>query len=82
VVKQRALSFWGWGYADKFPGGVQRRLVAGRLRATLGFAAGKPRRPPVLDEIRLDPPPLEPPKSLAGVCSAEHEDRRSGRRSA
>ncbi len=71
----RPLSFWGWGYADKFPGVWKRRLLATQLRAVLGFAAGKPRRPPELSRVRLSPSRIEPPATLGHVCSGDPEDR-------
>jgi len=74
-MTSRALNFWGWGYADKFPGRAKRLALAGQLRLALGFKAGFPRRPPRLEEVELRPPRVEVPPSLAAFSSAATEDR-------
>ncbi len=46
-MTSRALSFWGWGYADKFPGRAKRLALAGQLRlAAATTRPGSPRPMP------------------------------------
>ena len=74
-MTSRALSFWGWGYADKFPGRAKRLALAGQLRLTLGFQAGLPRSPPRLDAVELRPARVAVPPSLAAFSTAGKEER-------
>ena len=71
----RALNFWGWGYADRFPGRAKRLALAGQLRLALGFKAGIPRRPPRLEDVELRPARIPVPPSLAAFASASRQDR-------
>ena len=71
----RELNFWGWGWADKFPGRAKRLAQAGQLRLALGFKAGLPRKPPRLEDVELDAPRLTVPSSLAAFSSASAEQR-------
>ncbi|MEM7585481.1 MAG: FAD-binding oxidoreductase [Acidobacteriota bacterium] len=71
----RELSFWGWGYADKFPGRAKRLALAGQIGLALGFRPGAPRNPPQLDDVELSPPRVEVPTALAAFASIEREDR-------
>ncbi len=74
-MSSRALNFWGWGYADRFPGRAKRLALAGQLRLALGIEAGLPRRPPRIEDVELRPPRIEVPPGLAAFSSADHEDR-------
>ncbi|MCG8456517.1 MAG: FAD-binding oxidoreductase [Holophagales bacterium] len=71
----RELSFWGWGYADRFPGRTKSLALAARLRMGLGFEAGFPRRPPRLAELELSSPRVQAPPELEAFVSEEKEDR-------
>ena len=71
----RELSFWGWGYADKFPGRAQRLALAARLRLGLGIGSGFPRRPPRLDSIELRASRIEVPSRLSDFCTTDKEAR-------
>lgn len=48
-MNDRELSFWGWGYAEKFPDDAERRVLKERIETLLDF----PERP------LLDPPTVE-----------------------
>ncbi len=74
-MTSRALSFWGWGYADKFPGRAKRLALAGQLRLALGFQAGLPRPPPRLEDVELRPPRIDLPASLAAFSSTAKDQR-------
>ena len=66
----RRLKFWGWGYEDQQPPHEQVREAAGGIRAHLGFEPADAERPARLEDLDLPASRLEPPASLAGVCSA------------
>ena len=65
TMSERPLSFWGWGFADRFPDLSARRSLARRLRLLLAFRTGKPREPPRLEQVVLPPPRLAPSAGLA-----------------
>jgi alkyldihydroxyacetonephosphate synthase len=77
AVATRRRKFWGWGYEDQQPSEDQVREAAAGIRAHLGFEPAEPERPVGLDELELPPPRLEPPASLAAICSSERYDRAS-----
>jgi len=56
------LSFWGWGYADRFPDQQSRGALAEQVAALLGFQPLELAEPPAVADIhvpdtRLDIPP-------------------------
>jgi len=71
------MSFWGWGWADKFPDAEARRLLAQQLGALTGGAglALAPRDPPSLDAVTVPRSRLEVPPALAGFVSARADER-------
>jgi alkyldihydroxyacetonephosphate synthase len=71
----RQESFWGWGYADKFPDDDGRRALADRLEAELGFPDLKLLDPPALDEVSVPDSAVEVPDHLGSFCSTATEDR-------
>ncbi|HEX8065531.1 MAG TPA: FAD-binding oxidoreductase [Thermoleophilaceae bacterium] len=75
VVTTRRLKFWGWGYEDQQPPHEQVREAAAGIRAHLGLEPAEPERPVELDDLDLPPPRLEPPASLAGICSTDRYER-------
>ncbi len=74
-MSTRATSIWGWGYADKFPDIEARRHLAEQVSPLLGGPALEPREPAPLDALRLPRPRVEPPESLAALCSTADADR-------
>jgi alkyldihydroxyacetonephosphate synthase len=66
----RERSFWGWGWADKFPDLEGRHVLAGQIGAMLGTEALEPRAPPRLDALALPDAAVAVPPSLAAFCSA------------
>src|SRR5690606_24707670 len=75
AMSERALSFWGWGYADRFPAVAERRSLARMVSAALGNAHFEPREPPVLGDISMPAPRLAVPDALAGFCSSAPHER-------
>ncbi len=73
----RELSFWGWGYADKFPDDTARKGLANFAGAMLKGASFEPQAPPTLDQVELSPSRVNPPDVLAPLCSTSKSDRAS-----
>jgi alkyldihydroxyacetonephosphate synthase len=71
----RRLKHWGWGYEDQQPPDGELRQAAAGLRAHLGFDAAEVRTPVSLGEIAFPPPRLEPPETLASICSSSPYER-------
>ena len=71
----RRLKHWGWGYEDQQPAFEQVREAAAGVREQLGFAPEDAERPVALEDVELPPPRLEPPASLAPLCSADPHER-------
>ena len=75
AVAARRLKFWGWGYEDQQPPHEQVREAAAGFRAHLGLEPLEPERPVELDDLELPAPRLEPPASLAEICSSDTYER-------
>ncbi|HET6417617.1 MAG TPA: FAD-binding oxidoreductase [Polyangiales bacterium] len=71
----RKRSFWGWGWADKFPDANARKAIAEHAQLMLGFSPKRLDEPPALESIELSRARLSPPGSLAHSISADHEAR-------
>jgi alkyldihydroxyacetonephosphate synthase len=72
---QRRLKHWGWGYEDEQPSPQELREAAAFLTDRLGFGSKEPEPPVALDDVELPAPRLEPPASLAAICSVDRYDR-------
>jgi alkyldihydroxyacetonephosphate synthase len=75
VETARRLKHWGWGYEDQQPSHEQVREAAAGMRAHLGFEPAEPERPVAIEDVELPPPRLEPPPSLAAICSSDTYER-------
>ena len=71
----RQLKFWGWGYEDQQPPPDEVAAAAAGAREHLGFGPAEVERPARLEDVELRAPRLEPPASLAGICSSDLYDR-------
>lgn len=71
----RPRSFWGWGYADRFPDITARRAIAVELPHQLGFAAGDVAEPVALEAIEIPTSSLSIPPGLQGIVSTATADR-------
>jgi alkyldihydroxyacetonephosphate synthase len=71
----RRRKFWGWGFEDQQPPYEQVEAAAAGAREHLGFPPVEVERPVSLDDVDLPPPRLEPPASLARICSSERYER-------
>jgi alkyldihydroxyacetonephosphate synthase len=71
----RRRKLWGWGYEGDEPPRAEVEEVARGAREALGFGPADVETPPRLDDFELPPPRLNPPASLAGVCSTDPFER-------
>ncbi|MGH8991520.1 MAG: FAD-binding oxidoreductase [Acidimicrobiia bacterium] len=71
----RRRSFWGWGFEDEALGPDRLAGLASLLAARFGSDPPEARRPVTLAEVELRPPRIEPPASLAHLCSATTYER-------
>ena len=71
----RQRSFWGWGYADRFPEEEARRELKDRIEGMLGFPERPLLDPPTLEDVSIPESRLTAPDSLSGVVSTATEDR-------
>ncbi len=71
----RRRKHWGWGFEDQQPPREQVEATAAGAREHLGFPPAEVERPVPLDAIELAPPALDPPASLAHVCTSDHHER-------
>ena len=73
----RETSFWGWGWADKFPGEEALRSIGEQVSGLLGVDVGAPRPPPSPGSVVVPPPRVAPPAGLAPFSSAAPLERAS-----
>ena len=72
----RRRSFWGWGWEDAALAPDQQAALAAALSARFGRdVTAAP--PPRLEDLAMPPPRLDPPPSLAPICSQRPYDRAS-----
>ncbi len=67
-------SFWAWGLEQDEPTAAQVREAAARLSQRYGVEVAPPPLPRSAD-LRLRPPRISPPASLAAICVADDHDR-------
>jgi alkyldihydroxyacetonephosphate synthase len=66
---------WGWGYEHQQPPHDEVERVAAGAREHLGFEPAEAERPVPLADVELAPPRLEPPETLAELCSSDAYER-------
>jgi alkyldihydroxyacetonephosphate synthase len=71
---QRARSFWGWGFADRFPDDDARRAIGAHVGALLGCTP-ELRAPPSLDAVKMGPPRAAVPADIAAFATQGREER-------
>lgn len=74
-MKDRRRSWWGWGWEDQALTSEQIQAITPVVSARLGVAVGPARPAPALGDLTLRPSRLDPPASLADICSTELPDR-------
>src|SRR4051794_39935094 len=71
------MKWWGWGREESQPPPEQVREIGAGAREHLGFGPAEVESPPRLEDLELRPPRVEPPASLAAICSTSAYDRAS-----
>lgn len=68
-MSAREKSFWGWGWADRFPSHEARKSFGGQLKGMLGIDPQGPFDPPTLEAVASVIPEsrVAPPSSLSFV---------------
>jgi alkyldihydroxyacetonephosphate synthase len=69
------LKFWGWGREGEVLSRDEEEYLGSLWGERFGADTANPLTPPGLDELGLRPPRLDPPASLAGICSTGEYDR-------
>jgi alkyldihydroxyacetonephosphate synthase len=72
---ERRRKLWGWGFEDRQPPLGEVEQIGRGAREQLGFEPVEIERPPRLEDIELAPPRIEPPASLAEICTSEPFER-------
>ncbi len=75
-MAKRALSFWGWGYADRFPDDDTRAALAQQLEMLLGFTPLEIETPVAVDKIDVPEPRIQIPRGFK-VFSSDHPVNRA-----
>jgi len=75
VTPERRRRFWGWGWEGEGPAPEQQQAIARLLAARFTLPELRIAEPPRLEELRLPPPRLRPPASLAAIFSDALHDR-------
>jgi alkyldihydroxyacetonephosphate synthase len=74
-VADRRRKFWGWGYEGEGPTRGQQEQMAGTLAGMFHVDEIAIADPPTIDEIELPPSRLDPPASLAPLCTTDPAER-------
>ncbi|MEU4712524.1 FAD-binding oxidoreductase [Micromonospora purpureochromogenes] len=68
-------SWWGWGHVEDAVTGAEATALADRVRTLLPDVDLTEHVAPPVAELGLRPPRVEPPTSLARLCSTDPADR-------
>src|SRR5208282_98332 len=74
AMTQPRLKHFGWGREGEGLTPAEQAFVFGRIEQQVGPPADGEVKPPRLEDIKLEPPRLDPPASLP-FCSTSHYDR-------
>ncbi|MEI8256028.1 MAG: FAD-binding oxidoreductase, partial [Deltaproteobacteria bacterium] len=74
-MTERTRSFWGWGWADRFPDRDARASIGQMAGQLLGFGEAVLRDPPEIDRVDVPPPRVGIPEALASFCTSSREAR-------
>ncbi|MFW5920708.1 MAG: FAD-binding oxidoreductase [Polyangiales bacterium] len=72
---ERERSFWGWGWADRFPDEATRKSMGEQVQQMLGFPVERCDTPPRLEDVSAPAPRLAPPEALAQFVTAGRPER-------
>ena len=76
-MSERATSFWGWGWADKFPDPEALAAIGEQVAGLLGRAVGGPRPAPTIEQAVLPAARVDVPSALSAFCGASRLERAS-----
>ena len=71
----RRRRLWGWGYADETPSHEELRAAVPGVRAHLSFEPAEAELPSVAEVPSLPASRLEPPSTLAAMCTTAPTER-------
>lgn len=71
----RIRNFWGWGYDGEGLGAEESAALAALAAQRLGGVELRPQTAPRAEDLRLAPPRLEPPETLAALFTLEPRER-------
>jgi alkyldihydroxyacetonephosphate synthase len=71
----RRRKFWGWGYEGEGPTRDQQEQMAKTLAGMFDLDEIAVADPPTIEELDLPEPRLEPPASLASLCTTDPAER-------
>ncbi len=74
-VTSSRRKFWGWGVEGEGPTRAQQEKMGATIAARFGAAPRAPIPPPNIDELELRAPRIEPPATLAAICTSEAYER-------
>jgi alkyldihydroxyacetonephosphate synthase len=74
-VVDRRRKFWGWGYEGEGPTRDQQEQMAKTLAGMFELDDLRVADAPTVDELELPPARLEPPESLARLCTGDPTER-------
>ncbi len=75
AAADRPRSFWGWGYADKFPDDEARAAIAQHAMGLLSLEGLEPQPAPSLETIRMPASRIAAPAALAAFASTDRRER-------
>jgi alkyldihydroxyacetonephosphate synthase len=71
----RRRKFWGWGWEDGGLDAAAQANLGRAIAARFGTPELRPAPPPRLEDLALPAPRVDPPASLAAICSTSAYDR-------
>ena len=77
AMAEARRKFWGWGLEAETLGEAEARRVVERVAPLVGLEPGPYTAPPRIEEVRLRPPRVAPPASLAALCRSDAYARAS-----
>ena len=76
-MTENRRKFWGWGLEAQTLSEAEARRVVERIAPLVGLEPGPYTAPPRIEEVRLHPPRVAPPDSLAALCRSDDHARAS-----
>jgi alkyldihydroxyacetonephosphate synthase len=76
-VEIRRRKHWGWGFEDEQPSVAELEALASGPLANLGIALAEVEAPVGLAQLKLTPPRVLAPSSLAEICASDDYARAS-----